>query len=312
MDVLEVDGFWQPRQLPAPVAGAALALLEQGLREPTVEVLGAAVARGLPFREEHRTGAEAPAEPNHPRRRPRRRPRAGPFAGVVRRHLFRQTPLLPARAEEPQDLVPAAGTGPAQAGGAIEGVLAHPEGGAATAAREVDGADATDFGEVVGGPGRWPRVLLTGPPRRPAHAWCGQAVALGHALDRPRVGAWAEAPGLEFGPEGRRPPQAVTGGRCGVGREPTADAPDRLLQLGREALADRACSGPVVQALGAERAVAAPPRVKPRLGAAQGGTARRDRAAGAAASKGPWACREFVVPGNLRGAAAGGCPRRSR
>src|SRR6266852_3535337 len=69
--------------------------------------------------------------------------------------------------------------------------------------------------------------------------------------------------------------------------------------------------GQVVQPLGARLEVAAPPLVEPNLGAAQSLTDVRDRSAAEAKGDGTLACREVVVHGYLRGAAAGGFPRRS-
>src|SRR5262249_59622907 len=86
---------------------------------------------------------------------------------------------------------------------------------------------------------------------------------------------------------------------------------DGPLQLGRAARGDRACPGQVVQAIGAELEGAAPPLVEPGLGAAHRPADVRDGAAGAAESHGTWSRREFVVHGCLRGAAAGGGPRRA-
>src|SRR5262249_51033487 len=83
------------------------------------------------------------------------------------------------------------------------------------------------------------------------------------------------------------------------------------LQLGRDALGHLACPGQVVQGHGAAREVAAPPLVKPSLGAAQRLADIRDRMAGETERNGTVACREFVFHGNLRGAAASGWQRRS-
>ena len=126
------------------------------------------------------------------------------------------------------------------------------------------------------------------------------------------VGKRADVEGLQFGQDGRGSDQAVAGSRRGVGLQPAADGEDGSLQLGRDALGDVVGGlGQVVQALGARLEVAAPPLVEPDLGAAQGLTDGLDRSAAEAERDGTLACREFVVHGYLRGAAAGGCPRRS-
>src|SRR5260370_11812405 len=96
-----------------------------------------------------------------------------------------------------------------------------------------------------------------------------------------------------------------------MGLEPAANGEDRVLQLGRDALDDVACSGQVVQASGAELEIATPPLVKPGLGATQRPADELHGATGEAERNGTLACHEFVVHGNLRGAAASGCPRRA-
>ena len=68
--------------------------------------------------------------------------------------------------------------------------------------------------------------------------------------------------------------------------------------------------GQVVQTVGARLEVAAPPLVEPAFGAAQSLADVRDGSTAEAKGDGTLACREFVVHGYLRGAAAGGCPRR--
>src|SRR5262249_42740610 len=79
--------------------------------EPAVEVLDAAVELRLAFRDEHRPDAEAQAQPDHPRQGARVRPPAGQLAGVVQLDLLGDAEVLPALAEEPEDLVHAAGVG---------------------------------------------------------------------------------------------------------------------------------------------------------------------------------------------------------
>jgi hypothetical protein len=69
--------------------------------------------------------------------------------------------------------------------------------------------------------------------------------------------------------------------------------------------------GQVVQALVARLEVAALPLGGPDLGAAQGLTNRLDRSVAEAERDDTPACRQFVLPGYLPGAAAGGCSRRS-
>src|SRR5260370_27103641 len=86
---------------------------------------------------------------------------------------------------------------------------------------------------------------------------------------------------------------------------------DRVLQLGRDALDDVAFSVQFVQASGAELEIATPPLVKPGLGATQRPADELHGATGEAERNGTLSCHEFVVHGNLRGAAASGCPRRS-
>jgi hypothetical protein len=65
----------------------------------------------------------------------------------------------------------------------------------------------------------------------------------------------------------------------------------------------------VVEALGARLEVAAPPLVEPGLGAARRRADLLDGSPGEAETDGALAQREFVVPGVLRGAAAGAFPR---
>ena len=127
-----------------------------------------------------------------------------------------------------------------------------------------------------------------------------------------RVGKRADVEGLEFGQDGRGPDEAVASSWRGVGLQPAADGEDSPLQLGRDALGDVVGGvGQVVQALGARLEVAAPPLVEPELGAAEGLADGLNRSAAEAELDGTLTCREFVAHGNLRGAAAGGCPRRS-
>ena len=92
--------------------------------------------------------------------------------------------------------------------------------------------------------------------------------------------------------------------------QPAADGEDGPLHLGRDARGDVVVGpGQVVQARGASLQVAAPPRVEPDLGAADGGADGLDGSAGAAQGNGSMTSREFVVHDVLRGAAADGCPR---
>src|SRR5262249_33702378 len=106
------------------------------------------------------------------------------------------------------------------------------------------------------------------------------------------------------------PGQARAGGRRGRGLEPAADGEDGPLQFGRDALGD-VMVGPrqVVEPLGPGLQVAAPPRVEPAPGAADGGADGLDGSAGEAQSDGAMTGGEFVVHGYLRVAAAGGGPR---
>ena len=97
------------------------------LLEPAVEVLHAAVGPRLPLRDEHQADAEPQAEPDHPRQGPRRRSPAARFPGVVELDVRRSAQVLPAFAEEPEDLAHPTRTGQAEADGAVEGILADPD-----------------------------------------------------------------------------------------------------------------------------------------------------------------------------------------
>jgi hypothetical protein len=141
-----------------------------------------------------------------------RRAPAGQFAGILQLDLFRWAQVLPALAQEPEDLIHAAGISQAQANGAVEDVLADPDVVAVTAALKVDRPHEIGFVEFVGGPGLGTRVLLTRQQRSQADPRRGQAVALKHALDRGRVGQRADAEPLEFGQDGRGPDEAVAAG----------------------------------------------------------------------------------------------------
>src|SRR5258707_10227932 len=110
--------------MPPQVARPLEAPVEQRLLEPAVEVLDAAVELRLPFGDEHGADAEAQAEADHPRQGARRRPPTGQLAGVVELHLLGQAQVLPALAEEPQDLVHAAGLCQAEADAGAETALA--------------------------------------------------------------------------------------------------------------------------------------------------------------------------------------------
>src|SRR5207249_2161099 len=142
-----------------------------------VEVPLPDLERRHPDRNEHGATATAQAQPARPRQGARRRPPAGQRAGVVERDLLRPAQVLPARAEEPQDFVPAAGAGQAQAHGAVEGLLADPEVVARASALEGDRPYPIDLVELVGGPGRGAGILLAWQQRRQADPWSGQAVA---------------------------------------------------------------------------------------------------------------------------------------
>src|SRR5262249_52893538 len=90
------------------------------------------------------------------------------------------------------------------------------------------------------------------------------------------------------------------------------DGEDGPLQLGRDVPGDVVVGpGQVVQALGSGLQVASPPLLEPGLGAAQRRADLLDGPAGEAETDGALTRREFVVHGALRGAAAGGCPRRT-
>jgi hypothetical protein len=65
----------------------------------------------------------------------------------------------------------------------------------------------------------------------------------------------------------------------------------------------------VVEAVRPSPQIAAPPLVEPDLGVADGGTDGLNGSAGEARGNGVMTSGKFVVPGCLRVAAAGGCPR---
>src|SRR5262249_60464826 len=105
--------------------------------------------------------------------------------------------------------------------------------------------------------------------------------------------------------------QAGSAGRGGVGLQPGADGKDGLLLPGRDTLGEGVV-GPdaVVDTFDAVREVAAPPLVEPERRTIEGDPDGLDRATSEAKSDGALARRKFVLHGYLRGAAAGGCPRR--
>src|SRR6266702_3599945 len=232
VDVLSVDCLLQPCQLPTQIARPLEVPLEQRLLEPAVEVLHTAVELRLPSGDEHGVDTEAQAEPDHPRQRARRRPPAGQFAGVVELNLLWDAEILPALAEEPQDLVHAAGVGQTQADGTVESVLADPDVVAVTAALEVDRPDQIDLVELGGGSGLRARPLLTWQQGSHADSRGSQAVAFQDALDGALAGEWADAQGLQFGEDGSGAGQAVASGWRGVSLQPTADGEDGPLQFG--------------------------------------------------------------------------------
>src|SRR3954469_20397074 len=312
VDVLRIDRLLQPRQFPTQVPRSVELPLQQRFLEPAVEVLHAAVELRFPDRDEHRADAVAEAEPDHSRQGPRRGSPTGQLAGVIQLDLLRSAQVLPALPEEPQDLVHAPGTGQAQANGAVEGVLAHPDVVAVAAALQVDRPHQIDLVELVGCPGLWSGVLLTWQQRGQADPRRRQAVALQDPLDGAFAGERADAQGLQLGPDGRGPDQAVAGGRRGMGLKPAADGEDRPLQLGWDALGDLVIGpGQVVETFGAGLQVASPPFVEPAVGTTDGSTDGLDGLTGEAQGNGAMTSREFVVHGYLRVAAAGGCPRRS-
>src|SRR5262249_7177103 len=268
--VLGVDRLLQPCQLPPQIARPAVAPVEQPRLEPAIEVLHPAIELPLRLGAEHRADADPQAEPDRPRQVARRRPPATQFAGVVELDLLGDAQILPALAEEPEDLVPAPRAGQAEADGAVEGVLADPDVVAAPAPLAVARPHQIDVVELVGGPGLRAGIVLAGQQRGEADPGRGQAVALQDALDGPRGGERANAQGLQLGADGRAPDQAVARRRRGTGLEPAADGEDGPLQLGRDLLGDEmAGPGQVVEARGARLDVAAPPLVEPTLGAAQ-------------------------------------------
>ena len=310
VDVLGIDRLLQPHQLPPQVARPLEAPVEQPRLEPAVEVLHPAVELRLPGRDEHRGDAEPQAEPDHPRQGARRRPPAGQRAGVVELHRLGDAQVLPALAEEPEDLVPAAGGGQAQADGAVEGVLADPEVVTLAAALEVDRAYPIDLVQFVGGPRLRSGVVRAWQQRGQADAGRGEVVALQDARDGALAGQRSDAEALQLGADGTGPDQAVAGGWRGVGLEPPADGEASPFQLGRDALGDMGVGpGQVEQALGSVLQVAAPPLVEPGLDTPPGRAEVLDGAAGEAKIDSALSRREFVVPGVLGGAAAAGCPR---
>jgi hypothetical protein len=137
-------------------------------------------------------------------------------------------------------------------------------------------------------------------------------MALQHALDRARVEQRVEVEGLEFGQDGRGPDQAVARRQRRVRLEAPADGQDGPLHLRREALGDGVVGpGPVVKPRRACLQVAAPPLVEPDLGAADRGANHLDGTTRQAQGNSALTSSQFVVPGDLRVAAAGGCRRRS-
>src|SRR6516164_230862 len=310
MDVLGVDRLLQPRQLPRQVARSPKPSLEPAGLEPAVEVLHAAVELRLPLGDEDRLDAEPQAQPDDPREIPCRRPPAAQLAGVVELDLGRPSQILPTFAEEPEDLVPATGIGQAQAEGAVEGILADPDGRAVAAALEVDRPDPIDLVELVRGPGLRAGILLARQQWDQPDLGQSQAVALQNPLDGAGRGERPDVQSLQFGEDGRGPDQAVASGRRGMGLEPATDGEDGALQLGRDALGDVVVGpGQVVETLGAVLQVATPPLVEPRLAAAQSRADVLDGAAGETETDGGLTRREVVVHGVLRGTAAGDCPR---
>src|SRR5262249_9738796 len=298
VDVLGVPRLLQPRQLPAQVARPPEAPAEERLLEPAVEVLHAAVELRLPLGDEHRADAEAEAEADHPRQGPRRCPPAGQFAGVIELDLLRPAQVLPALAQEAEHLVHAPGVGQAQADGAVEGILADPDGVAVAAPPEVDRPDQIDLVQLVGGAGLRAGVVLPGQQWGQAHPWGRQAVALEDALDGALAGEGPDAQGSQLAQDGGGPDEAVAGGRGGVGLEAAADGADGPLQVRRGGLGDGVgAPGQVVEALGAVLQVAMPPLVEPGLDATQGRAEVVDGAAGEAETDGALTRREFVVHG---------------
>ena len=96
-----------------------------------------------------------------------------------------------------------------------------------------------------------------------------------------------------------------------MGLKPAADGEDRPLQLGRDALGDLVIGpGQVVKTFGAGLQVASPPLLEPAVGTTDGRTNGLEGLTGEAQGNGAMTSREFVVPGYLRVAAAGGCPWR--
>src|SRR5262249_2948856 len=111
----------RPPRPPRRAAGRGVGAVEQRGPNPAVEVPPPAVELRLAGRDEHRPDAEPQAEPDDPRQGAGRRPPAGQLAGVVEPDLLGEAQALPALAEEPEDLGPAAGNAPPAARGCVRG-----------------------------------------------------------------------------------------------------------------------------------------------------------------------------------------------
>jgi hypothetical protein len=149
----------------------------------------------------------------------------------ARRHIR----LAQLRSEEPKELVHAERAGRAEAEGAIEGVLAQPDGVAVAATLEVDRSHQVHLIE-------W----LEARACAPGYSWRGssgatdpgrgQTVALQDARDGRPAGERTDVQGLQLGTDGLGPYQTVASGRRGMGLEPAADGEDGPLQFGWDPL----------------------------------------------------------------------------
>src|SRR5262249_304340 len=127
--------------------------------------------------------------------------------------------------------------------------------------------------------------LLARQQRGEAYAWRGQAVAPQDPLDGALAGQRADAQGLQLGPDGGRPGQAVAGRRRGGGPPPAGGGGDGPLPRGRGPVGGGGRGGwrgAGRKGVGAGLQVAVSPLVEPALGAADGGAGGLDSSAGEA------------------------------
>jgi hypothetical protein len=250
VDVLRVDRLLRARQLPAQVAQPCVAPVEQPRMEPAVEVLHPSVGLRLLLRDQGRPDTEAQTNPDHSRQGPCRRPPAPQLAGVVELSPLGDALILPSLPEEPQDLVHAARAGQAEADGAIEGVLAHPDGVVVAATIEIDRSPQVHLmdwleARACGSGYSWQVSSGARRTRGAVKPLRCRARSMG-AARRERT----DAQGLQLGTDGRGPDQTIAGSRRGMGRKP-ADGEDGPLQFGWDPLRLLVAGlRPVVEALG--------------------------------------------------------------